>query len=176
MAILRLQKSVPPSMGLVLLALLAALPSVLFWPVDTLIFRDDDGQVVIREAMPQGRGFATRFIHSLELSPVEDEYVVQDGLIRQWRSRIQTHNAGMPILTLARGRVYMAPPWFVFEGAIISLAGFPLRVGNESLGRNYLRIGRNPWQPLYRTFPDKRLHLAAWRCALYRMWPHGTKI
>ena len=156
-------------MGLALLALLAALPSVLFWPMDALIVRDDDGQIVFREAMPLGRGFATRYVHSLELSPVEDEYVAQDGLIRQWRSRVQSHNAGMPSLTPDRGRIYMDPPWIVFEGAIISLTDFSLRVGNETVGQNYLRIGGSAWQPLYRAFPGQRLHFSASRCAIYRL-------
>ena len=158
-----------------MLAFLAALPSVLLWPTDALTVRDDDGQIVFREAMPLGRGFATRYIHSLELSPIEDEFVVGDGLIRQWRSRTQSHNAGMPTMAPDRGRMYMEPPWIVFEGAILSLTGFSLRVGNESLGQNHLRIGKSPWQPLYRTFPGKRLHLAASRCALYRLWPHETR-
>jgi len=162
-------------LGLAFLALLAALPSVLFWPMDTLALRDDAGQTVLREAMPLGRGFATRYIHSLERSPVEDEYVVRDGLIRQWRSRVQSHNAGLPILALDRGRVYMDPPWIVFEGAIASFAGFFLRVGDENLGRNHLRMGESPWQPLYRTLPGKRLHLTASRCALYQLWPLGTE-
>ena len=156
-------------MGLALLALFAALPAVLFWPIDALVVRNDVGQIVLREAMPLGRGFATRYIHSLELSPVEDEYVAQDGLIRQWRSRVQSHNAGMPSLTPDRGRVYMDPPWIVFEGAIISLTNFSLRVGNETLGQNHLRVDGGPWQPLYRTFPDQRLHFSASRFALYRL-------
>ena len=155
---------------LVFIALLAALPAVLLWPVDTLTLRDDEGRVVFREAMPLGSGFATRYIHSLGLSPVEDEYTVQDGLIRQWRSRIQSHNAGMSVQALDRGRVYMDPPWVVIEGAIISLESFTLRVGNENFGRNHLRIGKSPWQPLYRTIPNTRLHFAASRSALYKLW------
>jgi len=155
--------------GLVGLALLAAFPTVFFWPIDALTLRDDDGRTVLRAAMPPGCEFATLYIHSVELSPVEDTYFVQDGLIRQWRSRVQSHNAGLPIATLARGRVYMDAPWIVFEGAIASLTSFALRVGNEHIGRNHLRIGQNPWQPLYRTLPGKRLHLAASRCALYRL-------
>jgi hypothetical protein len=155
--------------------MLAAFPSVLLWPVDALILRGDDEKIVFHEAILPGRGFATRYTHSLELSPVEDEYIVQNGLIRQWRSRIQSHSAGLPILTLARGRVYMEPPWIVFEGAIISFTDFYLRVGTESLGRNYLRIGAAPWLPLYRDFPGKRLHFIAVRSALYRLWQHGTE-
>jgi hypothetical protein len=154
---------------LALLALFAAFPAVLFWPVDALIVRDDDGQIVFREAMPLGSGFATRYIHSLELSPVEDEYVAQDGLIRQWRSRVRSHNAGMPSLAPDRGRMYMDPHWIVFEGAIITLTDFSLRVGNETVGQNHLRIGGSAWQPLYRSFPGKRLHFSASRYALYRL-------
>ena len=162
--------------GLALLALLAAIPAVLFWPMDTLTARDDEGRLVLCETMPLGRGFATRYIHSLQLTPVEDEYFVQDALIRQWRSRIQSHGAGMPILTPERGRRYTDEQWIVFEGAIASFTGFALRVGNEKLGRNHLRMEGGPWQPLYRTFPDKRLHVTALRCALYRPWLYETKI
>ena len=162
-------------MGYACLALMAALPAVFFWPMDALTLRDDEGRVVLLAAMPPGGGFATRYIHSVELSPVEDTYFVQDGLIRLWRSRVQSHNAGLPILTLARGRVYMDPPWIVFEGAIASLAGFTLRVGNENLGRNHLRIGQGPWQPLYRILPGKRLRFAASRYALCRLLPRETE-
>jgi hypothetical protein len=160
--------------GLVCLALLAAIPAVFFWPMDALTARDDGGQIVFRAAMPPGSGFATHYIHSVELSPVEDTYFVQDGLILQWRARIKSHNAGMPILVLERGRVYMEPPWIVFEGAVASFTTYSLRVGDETLGQNHLRIGHGPWLPLYRHFPGKRLHLAASRCAIYQLWPQGT--
>ena len=156
-------------MRLAFLALIAAIPAVLFWPVDALIVQDDGGHIVLREAMPLGREFATRYIHSLELSPVEDEYVARDHLIRQWRSRVQSHNAGMPSLKPDRGRMYTDPPWIVFEGALISLPDFTLRVGNETLGQNHLRIGMRPWQPLYPAFAGRRLHFSASRCALYRI-------
>ena len=176
MSLSRLQTGCLRHIGLVCLALLAAVPSVLLWPMDALTLRDgDNGQIVLRAAMPPGRGFATAYIHSVQLSPVEDEYFAQDGLIRQWLSRGQGHNTALPDPAQARGRVYIDQPWIVFQGTTTPLADYVLRVGNEHFGRNHLRIGQGPWQPLYRTMPGKRLHIAASRCALYRLWPHGTK-
>ena len=168
-AVLLFQKLWKSSMVLVCLALIAALPAAAFWPVDTLTIQDDDGQNVLRVAMLPGNSFTTCYIHSVQLSPVVEEYFVQEGLIWLWRARVQGQNAGLPTQAPSRGHMYFSEPWVVFEGALIYFASYALRVGNEKFGRNHLRIGQGPWQPLYRTLTNKRLHLTSSRCVLYRL-------
>ena len=155
--------------GLICFALLAALPAMLFWPVDMLTIQDDKGQNVLRVAMLPGNTFATCYIHSVQLSPVVEEYFVQEGLIWLWRAHVQGQNAGLPTQAPTRGHMYFNEPWVVFEGALNSFSSYALRVGNEKFGRNHLRIGQGPWQALYQTLPNKRLHLSSSRGILYKL-------
>ena len=155
--------------GFVCLALMAAIPSVLFWPMDVLTVRDDHGKVVLCTALVPGCNFTTLYIHSVQLSPVIDEFFVQNELIWLWHSRVQGHNAGLPTLPPERGRVYLSDPWVIFEGTIASFAEYAQRVGNDRFGQNLLRIGNGSWQPLYKTQTNKRLHLTASRLAMYRL-------
>ena len=148
-------------------ALLLMIPSVMFWPVDTLVIRDARGNVVLSARMPLGRSFETQYLHSVQLTPVEDLYFVRDGLIRQWQTRIQSQNAGLTSVALPESRFRLEQPWMIFEGALLSLSDFALRVGNTVIGQNYLRIGNGKWMPLFQAFSGERLYLETERKALY---------
>ena len=150
-----------------LLAFLLMIPSVLFWPVDALIIRDERGNIVLQANMPLGRSFETQYIHSVQLTPVEDLYFVRDGLILQWQTRIQSQNAGLTSLVLPASRFRLEHPWIIFEGALLSLSEFVLRVGNTVIGQNYLRLGNGKRAPLFHVFPGERLLLKAERSYLF---------
>lgn len=141
--------------------------ALVFWPVDALVIRDEDDTVVLRSLMPLGRSFETEYIHSVQLSPVQDVYFLSGGVIRQWETRVQSQNAGITSLVLPQGRFRIEPPWLVFEGQAMALAKFVLRVGTDVIGRNRMRFGNGDWQPLYPSFAGQRLYVEAARQSLY---------
>ena len=157
----------PHSLAFVALAFLLAIPSLMFWPVDTLYARDKEGRLVLRATMPLGRQFETQYLHSVQLSLVEDLYFVRNGLFREWQGRVKAQSAGLPCLPVERGRFRADLPWMVFEGAVMTMPSYVLRVGTEKLGQNYLRVGNGAWVPLYTHFPGERLYMETARHALY---------
>lgn len=114
------------------------------------------GKQVFGRAVPPGFPFVLRFIHSVECTPVEGEYRVVGGIIRQWEERIRSHNAGLPGEAPRNGRFLPGKDWMTMQGG---RAVFPLlryRVGNSFLGRNSLFLnGREI--ALYRLYPDSVL-------------------
>ncbi|MDR3176547.1 MAG: DUF1850 domain-containing protein [Desulfovibrio sp.] len=143
--------------------LLLGLAALWLWPVDVLVVRTGEAGIAREELMPLGRVFATRYLHSVQLSPVEDVYVVRDGLVRQWRGKVQSQNAGLPTVLPERTRFYLEGPWLVFEGRLPALGELVLRVGDAVLGRNCLRIGGGEWEALYEAFAGRRLYFSAER-------------
>ncbi len=124
--------------------------------------------------VPLGRDFETRYIHSLQLSPVEDSYRVREGRIRAWRERVMSHNAGLPSLSPPRGRFIMAPPWMIVEGGGASWPEIAVRIGDERFGRNEIRRAGGEWIALWRQFPGRKLLLRAVRlplCAFFYLPP-----
>ena len=141
--------------------------AMLFWPVDTLIVRDKTDALVVQTAMPLGRTFETQYIHSVQLTPVEDLYFAVNGRILQWRTRVQSQGAGLTSVMLPRGRFHFDSPWLVFEGLALSVPKFFLRVGNDSIGQNCLRIGTSEWKPLYSLYRGELLQVETVRQRTY---------
>jgi hypothetical protein len=111
-------------------------------------------------SVPLGQEFATEYIHSVQLTPVQDIYRVVNGRIWSWQERVQSHNAGLPFAQPPFGRFRADPPWMVFEGGRQSLESIVLRVGNTELGRNVFSYGEEtPRTALYEIFPGQRLQL-----------------
>jgi hypothetical protein len=146
--------ALPPA-GLALLGLLCA-ASLLGWPLDVLVVRGG-GEILFYQLTAPGGGFATRYIHSVERSPVEDYYRVLNGRIWSWREKVRTHNAGLPYGAPERGRFYHDPPWMVVEGGRWSWDQLFVRIGDETFGRNEFQAPTGAWAPLYRMLPGKRL-------------------
>lgn len=165
--------SVPVLRGacaLVVLCLLAAF----LWPVDVLEIRrvsskETEEGLLFAVPVPLGHDVRTRMIHSVQQTPVEDVYRIQEGRIWNWQERVMSHNAGLPSLSPPRGRFFSDPPWMVFEGGGASWPALLYRVGNEELGRNicFLPFGRE--LPLWRLVPDERLRFQAVRLPLHRV-------
>lgn len=141
--------------------------ALFFWPVDVLVVHDEEGNPALCAVMPLGRSFETRYIHSVQLSPVEDVYFVNNGGIRQWQTKVQSQNAGLTSLVLPEGRFRFADPWLIFEGQAMALPEYVLRVGNETIGQNRIRLGNGEWLPLYPLFSGKRLYVGAFRQSLH---------
>ena len=145
---------------------------IVFWPVSSLAIHDAADNIVFQEALPLGRSFETRYIHSVQLTPVEDLYYVINGRVCQWQTRVQSQGAGLTSVTLPQGRFRFDAPWLIFEGQAISMEEFFLRVGNSVIGQNCLRLGNSAWWPLYPRFNGKRLRVAAtWQRLFYHAAP-----
>ena len=116
----------------------------------------DSGEEVFARAVPPGFPFVLRFIHSVEQTPVEGEYRVVGGLIRQWEERIRSHNAGLPAEAPGNGRFLQGKDWMTVQGGRAVFSSIRYRVGNCLLGRNSLFLGGEEIK-LYRLYPDSVL-------------------
>ncbi|GHU19277.1 hypothetical protein FACS189475_06200 [Betaproteobacteria bacterium] len=148
-----------------------ALPALLLHPVDALLIRFAPSAVtsetsghdapLFAASAPLGQEFATEYIHSVQLTPVQDSYRIVNGQIWSWQERVQSHNAGLPFARPPFGRFRMEPPWMVIEGGRQSWDDIFLRVGNSALGRNLFSYGAEETRTaLYESFPGKRLQLS----------------
>lgn len=145
------------------LLLLAALPH----PIDALVVRfaapgiSGNGAPLFAASAPLGQAFATEYIHSVQLTPVEDIYRIVNGKIWSWQERVQSHNAGLPFARPPFGRFRMDdPPWMVIEGGRQSWDAIVLRVGDAELGRNRFSYGvKMSRTALFERFPGQRLEL-----------------
>ena len=143
--------------------LLAVIPILaILWPLDALQIshaapRGAGEETILQVPALLGRTVRNTIIHSVQLTPVIDEYRIQEGRIWAWRERIMSHNAGLPSLKPDRGRFVFEPPWMIVEGTGASWENFLYRVGTETLGRNELCIFPRPCRELWREMPGKRL-------------------
>lgn len=140
-----------------MLVLGAALPGR---PVDVLVVQPRQG-TELRLPMPLGHAATTRYLHSVERTPVDDEYYIVGRRVWQWRTLTRSHNAGLPWQAPAQGRFITEGPWLVLEGGRRSWDDLRLRVGDENLGRNELTIGRAEPLALYKRFSGQPLRLSA---------------
>ena len=86
-----------------MLALSAA--AVAGWRVGALTLADDKaGRAVFVLPAANGYRFTTGYTHSVELTPVEDEYAVAGGALWNWQERVKSSNAGMPSIAPEHGR------------------------------------------------------------------------
>ncbi|HRS48346.1 MAG: DUF1850 domain-containing protein [Thermovirgaceae bacterium] len=130
-------------------------------PVWNLEISSGEG-VLLSSPMPVGFPFTTRYIHSVEKTPVEDDYRVVGGMIWAWEERVVSHNAGLPVVTPRNGRLVSDGEWFRFRGGRNRWGRFYYRVGDERLGRNILLLpGRSPVShELFRFFPSQRMEFS----------------
>jgi hypothetical protein len=154
--------------ALLLCALL--LLAVFLHPIDALVIRSAPSAAtpgasgrdapLFAASAPLGQAFATDYIHSVQLTPVEDIYRIVNGKIWSWQERVQSHNAGLPFARPPFGRFRMDSPWMVVEGGRQAWDVIVLRVGDAKFGRNHFSYGMNaPRTALFERFPGKRLEL-----------------
>jgi len=142
---------------LALCAVLCLLLSVSGRPVDCLMLEGKEQTRLI--PLPLGQPLITRYLHSVERTPVDDIYHVMDGRLWQWQTRVRSHNAGLPWQAPPQGRFVNKTPWLILEGGHNSWPEIRLRVGNAQLGHNEMCWGQEGFQALYSIFPDQSLRL-----------------
>ena len=96
-------------LSLFFLFLLSLGMTLAVWPVNVISICTDGGEAVFSAPVPEGWAFTSRMIHSLEKTPVEDEYRVVSGRIWQWEERFQSNNAGLPTEVPVNGSVHFRP-------------------------------------------------------------------
>lgn len=132
---------------------------LLLGPVDVLeISGHGEGTMpLLRRVCPLGDALVTVYIHSVQKTPVEDEYLLRDGRLLQWEERFVSHNAGLPVDVPPNARFFVTRDWMVIRGGRTALDRLVYRVGTEDLGRNVLVFSDGRQWPLYEICPGRRL-------------------
>lgn len=112
-------------------------------------------------AAPVGLGvpFTTEYIHSVQLTPVIDEYRITGGRIWSWEERVQSHNAGLPFDAPEHGRFIVDSPWMIVQGGRIATGRIAYRVGTEEFGRNTWDIPPFGEVEIYKKYPGTRVYI-----------------
>ncbi len=101
------------------------------------------------------------FIHSVEKTPVESEFRVLSGKVRQWEERFLSHNAGLPTEAPPNGRFIMDKDWMILRGGGLAVQSIRYRVGNEQFGRNYMVLPDGAKILLFEEYPGRILFFSA---------------
>ncbi|MDR3254083.1 MAG: DUF1850 domain-containing protein [Synergistaceae bacterium] len=141
--------------ALALLCLFFLVPEM---PVNYLSISGPDG-VLFAAPVPHGGAFFTTYIHSVQKTPVVDEYRIADGKIWGWEELVHSHGAGLPFSAPEHGRFVVAPPGMIVQGGRRAEERIVYRVGNETLGRNLWRLP--PFEEVwaYERFPGARVFI-----------------
>lgn len=134
--------------------------TLLGWRVDYFQISDQEGQVIFAAPAANGQKFTTRYIHSVELTPVEDEYRIIGGRIWMWEERVRSSGAGLPSVKPSCGRFIDNGEWLIYQGGRQSTVGYYYRIGNQRLGLNQIDFEPFGRKNLYETFAGKRLHVS----------------
>lgn len=143
-------------------AVIALLP-VLFavalsgWRVDFFQVFDKKGALLFSSPAAVGHKFFTRYIHSVELTPVEDDYIVVDGKLWSWEERVRSSKAGMPSMVPNQGRFFEDDKWMTYQGGRISWSQYYYRVGDKRFGLNQAALEPFGRKNLYCIYPEQCL-------------------
>ena len=118
-------------------------------------------EMILAAPMANGSSFKTTYIHSLQLTPVIDEYRISGGKIWTWEERVQSHNAGLPFEAPSPGRFIMDPPWMIVQGGRRTFEQIVYRVGTEELGQNIWQLDFSPEIKAYELYPSSRVAIGA---------------
>lgn len=127
-----------------------------FIPVPFFIVTDANGLLLACPVLPE-QFITTRYIHSVERTPVEDSYSIRGTHLWQWEERVKSHNAGLPVAPSRNGRFLTRDEWFVFQGGRARFSVIYYRVGNERFGVNELLLPPSTVVKLYEKVPGERL-------------------
>lgn len=129
-----------------------------FAPVDVLEISEGNLKLFSRSS-PIGARFVTRYIHSVELTPVEDDFRVVCARIWSWEERVLSQNAGMPFVRPRNGRLVIDGEWLRFRGGRYSWKDLVYRVGDDALGKNELIVftPNSGYYPLFLILPSRRI-------------------
>lgn len=160
--------------------LLILLPILFFlslfgWRVDFFRILDSDGKILFSSPAALGHKFMTRYIHSVELTPVEDEYYVVSSKLWSWEERTRSTKAGMPFKSPLKGRFIKTEQWLIYQGGRLSWKNYFYRVGNKSFGLNQAMFEPLGTRNFYKIFPDKKLSIEVYRAAYMYTRTHLVK-
>ena len=130
-------------------------------PVNCFTISTQDGDTLFSSPFPHGYPFVTTYIHSVELTPVVDEYRILQGGIWTWEEWVKSHNAGLPFAAPERGRFLVRPPWMIVQGGRRMEERIVYRVGDDKFGLNTWRLPPFEEIEVYRRFPMKRVFFEA---------------
>ena len=130
-------------------------------PVESLSIRSSDGSSLLVFPVVPGDSFILSFIHSVEKTPVESEFRVLSGKVRQWEERFLSHNAGLPTQAPPNGRFIMDRDWMILRGGGLAVQSFRYRVGNEQFGRNFMVLPDGVKKILFEEYPGRVLIFSA---------------
>jgi hypothetical protein len=147
------QKAIILTISLPLLFLIA----LSGWRIDVFEITDDGGDIIFSSPMAMGQSVTTRYIHSVELTPVEDEYIVLGGRLWMWEERVRSSNAGLPSIKPKYGRFVETPQWFIYQGGRANVKEYYYRVGDSRFGLNQIWFEPVGKKKLYEEFKGERL-------------------
>ncbi|MDR3280517.1 MAG: DUF1850 domain-containing protein [Synergistaceae bacterium] len=115
------------------------------------------GRTLFSCPAPNGYPFVATYIHSLQLTPVKDDYRFVGGRIWGWEEWTQSHNAGLPSVTPPHAVLVISPPWMINRGGRFSHDVIYYRIGTEKFGRNLWKFG--PWDEIsiFEKYPSYRV-------------------
>lgn len=90
---------------------------------------DAAGAVLGAWPMGEEQGFAIRYTHSVALTPVEDHFVIRDGIIRLDKTVYQDFGAGLPSVPESGQSMSAGNGRIVMSGYDRPLPRFDVRVG-----------------------------------------------
>lgn len=123
-------------MFLIFLLPILFLAALAGWRVDVFQMMSRNGDIIFESPTALGHEFTTRYIHSVELTPVEDEYRILGGKLWTWEERVRSTNAGLPFDRPEHGRFINSGQWMIFQGGRMSWKEYYYRIGNKKLGLN----------------------------------------
>lgn len=165
--------------------------AIAFWSVDVLEIHLAPGSrqqlseseasagdtLLFAAPVPLGRGYETRIIHSVQLTPVVDRYRVQEGAIWGWQELVLSHNAGLPFQSPERGRFSLQAPWMVVEGGGFCWQDIRYRVGTTRFGKNSFFYPSMGVAELWREAPGEVLNFTVRRAPLLvRLLRHECRL
>lgn len=85
---------------------------ILIYPLNTLVL-SNQGHIYLMRTLQANEVFAVRWIHSVELEPWEEHFIIRDGQITLYKTRFKAFGAGVP--DSAGKKTYMEEDYIVFD-------------------------------------------------------------
>ncbi|MDR1482391.1 MAG: DUF1850 domain-containing protein [Synergistaceae bacterium] len=126
-------------------------------PVNCLSISGDG--VLYISVLPNGASFTTTYEHSVERTPVVDEYRIVGGNIWGWEERVRSHNAGLPFSAPPHGSFIMNSDWMIVRGGRRPTASIAYRVGDAEIGMNTWELPPFDRVNAFGEYPSRRVFI-----------------
>lgn len=127
------------------------------WKVSFLEISSKKSGTIISTPCPDGQKINTRYIHSVELTPVEDYYIITGDKMWSWEEKVRSSKAGMPQEVPVNGRFIDTGEWLIYQGGRIFWDIYFYRIGDKNLGLNQADIHPYGLKDFYKIFTGERL-------------------